>query len=58
MDKETLYRLLKVALPIAALLAILGLLVVACVRASASHIGPRILATLETAYAFDADSWP
>lgn len=33
MDKETLYSLLKVALPIAALLAIVGLLVVACVRA-------------------------
>ncbi len=33
MEKETLYRLLKVALPIAALLAILGLLLVACVRA-------------------------
>jgi hypothetical protein len=33
MDRETLYRLLTVALAIAALLAILGLLVVACVRA-------------------------
>ncbi len=32
MDKETLYSLLKVALSIAGLLAILGLLVVACVR--------------------------
>ena len=33
MDKETLYGLLKFALPIAALLAILGWLAVACVRA-------------------------
>ena len=33
MDNETLYSLLKVALSIAVLLAILGLLVVACVRA-------------------------
>jgi hypothetical protein len=33
MDKETLYRLLQVALLIAALLAILGWLLVACVRA-------------------------
>jgi hypothetical protein len=33
MDQQTLYRLLKVALPVAALLAILGWLVVACVRA-------------------------
>jgi len=33
MEKETLYRLLKIALPIAALLAILGWLLVACVRA-------------------------
>jgi hypothetical protein len=33
MEKETLYRLLEVALLIVALLAILGLLLVACVRA-------------------------
>jgi PAS domain-containing protein len=46
MEKETLYRLLKVVLPIAALLAIR--IALGGVRASTSHIGPRILATLET----------
>jgi hypothetical protein len=33
MANETLYTLLKAALPIAALFVVLGLLVVACVRA-------------------------